>query len=192
VTFGTGGERRAQRSLVAYEDMGSGAPGHSSARPAREEGWTMKTPLRAALATLAAVLLLPLPGAAVSASSRGAETPRASAYAGTWHATTGQDKAMTFKVNSRGRVTYLRVAWVAGGGGCEIGATSTLRSLSAPINAHKRFRVQSQMGNTSLLVKGHMVTKAKATGSLRVTVVDTTGYGCSGTAQTSWTAHKGA
>ena len=152
----------------------------------------MKTPLRAALATLAAVLLLPLPGAAVSASSRAAETPRASAYAGTWHGTTGQDKAMTFRVNARGRVTFMKFAWVAGGGGCQFSATTTLRSLSAPINAHKRFKVQSEAANTSILVKGQMVTKSKATGSLRVTVVDTTGYGCSGTAQTSWTAHKGA
>jgi hypothetical protein len=152
----------------------------------------MNTQVRATLATLATVLLLPLSGTAAAAPDRATESPRASAYAGTWHGTSGQDTAMTFRVSSRGRVTYLQAAWVAGGGGCEIEATSTLRSLSAPINAHKRFRVQSQMGNTSLLVKGRMVTKAKATGSLRVTVVDTTGYGCSGTAQTSWTAHKGA
>lgn len=149
----------------------------------------MKTQARTVFPAVVAAALLPVPSLAAT-PAQAPETGRASVYAGTWSGTTGQDKAMTFRVNNAGRVTSLKVSWSAGGGGCQIDATTTLKSLSAPINARKKFRVYSQMGNTTLLVKGQMVSKAKSTGSLRVTVVDTTGYGCSGTAQTSWTARK--
>ena len=147
---------------------------------------------RRTLSALAAVLLIPLPGLAVAAPSGATQAPRASVYAGTWSRTTGQDKDLTFKVNSRGRVTYLQVGWSASGAGCQIEATTTMKSLSVPISTHKKFQVRTQMGNTSLVVAGQMLSKAKSSGSLRVTVVDTTGYGCSGSARTSWTARKGA
>ena len=137
---------------------------------------------RRTLSALAAVLLIPLPGLAVAAPSRATQAPRASVYAGTWSGTTGQDKDLTFRgeqpraghlpagrlVRRRGRVPD------RGDDDDEVALGPDQHPQEVP-GPHPDGQHLPRGGRTDA-VEGQVQRLPQ------VTVVDTTGYGCSGSA----------
>lgn len=113
----------------------------------------------------------------------------AGTYSGTWDGKTKQGQSITFKVNSKNKVTFLKVGYEIQGSGCSITATTTLKKLSAPI-VNGKFTVKSSSSNGSLKVQGTMISTTKAKGSLKAHQEDPTGFGCEGDARTSWTAKR--
>lgn len=137
---------------------------------------------------LGAALLLPA-SAAVSAPAP-TRLPGGS-YTGSWQGQTNQDRVIKFNVNGANVVTYLVVGYKVSGGYCSVAGKSTLKNLSSRINSEQKFRVSKTIANTSIIVRGTMLSASKARGRLHVEVTDPTGYGCAGELNTGWVAHKG-
>lgn len=109
----------------------------------------------------------------------------AGTYAGTWEGKAKQGQSITFKVNSKNKVTFLKAGYELPG--CTV--ETTLKKLPAPI-VNGKFTVKSSSSNGSLKVQGTMISATKAKGSLKAHKEDPTGFGCEGDAKTSWTAKR--
>lgn len=136
-------------------------------------------------ALVGAALLVPASATAVASPT---QAPARITYAGAWQGQTGQHKLIGFRVNRSNHVVMLKAGYRISNS-CTITGTVTLRNISAPIRS-RQFTVRHAIGNTKLVAKGTMVTRARARGTLRVVVTDTTGSGCEGAISTTWKAHK--
>jgi hypothetical protein len=140
---------------------------------------------RITLSLLLALVLLPVGQPAAPAAEFESQSTR---YAGTWEGKTAQDRLIRFRVSSTNRVRRIVVGYLAEGGGCQIGGRATLRDLRAKIAPDGDFKVRREIGNTTVVVRGTMLSALRAKGTLKVAIVDNTGFGCDAVARTTWRA----